>query len=83
MIDSRGIPGWDKVDELANFLVSLTGLYVTNQKAEQIQHLYQQLSEFDKRPLTFKPRVRKPQHGRFARSKPYRKGHVSVEAVKR
>ena len=39
-VDSRGIPGWDRVDRLARALLSLSGLSVTNTQASQIQHLY-------------------------------------------
>ena len=54
-LDAHGIPGWDKV---------------TNTQAKKIQGLYEALTEFDKNPLVFKPRVhQKPLHGRFAKGK--------------
>lgn len=81
-VDSHGITGWDKVDRLARALLSLSGLSVTNAQAAEIQKLYCELEECDKRPLSFSPRNLKPTRGRFARTK-YRVGHVGIEAVKR
>lgn len=80
-VDSRGIPGWDRVDRLARALLSLSGLSVTNTQASQIQHLYEDLAEYDKRPLVFKPRAHPPSRGRFGRSK--RGSHISVDYMKR
>ena len=68
-IDSRGIPGWDRVDKLARALVKLRGLCVTNTQAAEIKQLYHSLLEYDKRPLVFAPSVRQAPRGRFARSK--------------
>ncbi len=73
-VDSRGIPGWEKVDELARALVNLQGLY---SQARRIQELYHNLLEVDKKPLVFTPRKHHPSRG----SK--RGGHVSVECMKR
>ena len=38
-LDSRGIPGWDKVDKLAHALTDLSGLSVTNIQAQEIKTL--------------------------------------------
>lgn len=81
-MDCRGIPGWDKVDKLAKALVKLRGLCVTNSQAKEIQQLYHDLPEFDKRPLVFQPTPRRPSTGRFGRSK-RESGHVNVDAMKR
>ena len=43
----------DKVDRLVNALLDLSGLSVTNVQAAEIQSLYSELLDFDKRPLTF------------------------------
>ena len=69
------------MDRLARALLSISGLSVTNSQAAEIQRLYSDLHEYDRRPLSFKPRRLKPARGRFARAKPYRIGHVGVEAV--
>ena len=82
-VDSQGIPGWEKVDRLARALLRLSGLCVTNTQAAEIQQLYSELLDYDKKPLTFQPRKMKPTRGRFARRKQYRVGHVGIEAVKR
>ena len=80
-VDSRGVAGWDKVDALAEALVSLRGLSVTNTQAERLIALYTNLPDFDKRPIVFNPRPHKPSRGRFARKK--RAAFQSVEAMKR
>lgn len=82
-LDARGIPGWDKVDALAEALLDLSGLSVTSTAATNILKLYNSLEEFDKRPLTFHPRPQKPPRGRFARTKGYRSGHSTVDNMKR
>ena len=82
-VDSQGIPGWEKVDHLARALLCLRGLCVTNTQAAEIQQLYSELLDYDKKSLIFQPRKMKPTRGRFARRKQYRVGHVGIEAVKR
>ena len=54
----------------------------TKKQAERVIHLYDELDEYDKRPLTYKSVIRKPSTGRFARSK-HRSGHVGTKAVAR
>ena len=80
--DSRGIPGWEKVDKLVRALLELEGLCVTNAQANTIKTLYSQLLEFDKRPISFRPRQVQQPRGRFARSK-NRVGRDTVDAMKR
>lgn len=80
-MDSRGIPGWKRVDNLAQALIQLSGLSISNAEAKKIQELYAALSDFDKKPLLFCPRPLPPARGRFARAK--RVGHTSVEYMKR
>ena len=79
-LDSRGIPGWDKVDKLAHALTDLSGLSVTNIQAQEIKKLYEELLPYDKKPLEFELQARKPSRGWFARSKG---GHVGVDQMKR
>ncbi|XP_072050117.1 uncharacterized protein [Amphiura filiformis] len=81
--DARGIPGWDKVDALAQALVSLRGLCVTNKQAQKIKTLWKDLLDFDKKPITFKPVVKKPPQGRFKQTKKYQSGYHGVEAMRR
>lgn len=80
-LDSQGIPGWDRVDHLARALLNLTGLCVSNSEAEEIRRLFDNLMEFDKRPIQFQPRSYKPSRGQFGRSKST--ANVSVDAMKR
>lgn len=79
--DSRGFSGWDKVDKLARALVSLNGLCVSPSEAKEIERLYNDLVDYDKRPLVFQPVVHKPPKGRFARTK--RPSHPTVDHMKR
>jgi len=79
-VDSMGIPGWDQVDKLARYLVSLTGISVTSAQAEEIKQLYDGLIDYDKRPLTFEPIQFKRSRGRFAQKK---SAHVGVTQMKR
>ena len=68
-VDSQGILGWEKVDRLARALLHLCELCVTNTQAAEIQQLYSELLDYDKKPLSFQPRKMKPTRGRFARWK--------------
>ena len=79
-LDSRGIPGWNRVDKLAHALISLSGLSVTNTQAGEIKKLYEDLLPYDKKPLQFELQARKPSRGWFARSKG---GHVGIDQMKR
>ena len=81
-LDSLGIPGWDKVDQLARALVDLHGLSVSNEQARNIQMLYHQLPDYDKKPLSYAPRQSSstPARGRFGRSK---RSHTTVDQMKR
>ena len=65
-VDSLGIPGWDKVDRLSRALIALSGLSVMNDKARNIQLLYADLQDYNKRPLTSTPRQPTASRGRFA-----------------
>ena len=77
-MDSSGIPGWDRVDNLAKALI---GLAVTTGQAEDIESLYNRLVDYDKWPILFQPQPQRPSRGRFGRRKA--SGHMSVEAMKR
>lgn len=81
VVDSKGIPGWDKVYQLARALLALDGLGLTNAQAREIKELYHQLEEYDKRPLQFTPCKHKKPLGCFGRSK--RVDNVSLDYMKR
>ena len=80
VLDSRGIPGWDRVEKLARALIDLAGLAVTITQAALIKSLYDELLPFDHKPLEFRIRYRAPSRGRFGRSK---SGHLGVDQMKR
>ena len=70
------------MDRLAQALVDLKGLCITNQQARVIKELYQDLLEYTKRPLVFRPSEKvTPAQGLFGRTK--RDGHISVDNMKR
>ena len=48
-VDSQGILGGEKVDRLARALLHLSGLCVTNTQAAEIQQLYSELLDYDKK----------------------------------
>ena len=80
-MDASGIPGWDRVDDLAKALTELDGLAITTSQEEEMEHLYNRLVDYDKRPIFYRPRPQRPSSGRFAHKK--QSGHMSVEAMKR
>lgn len=82
--DSLGIPGWQKVNALANALMDTSGLCISSSKAKEIQKLYNDLTDFDKKPLVFKQKSLPSQpRGRFGKSKSYRQGSLTVDYTKR
>lgn len=84
MLDSKGVPGWDRVNLLARELLSITDLAVRSEQADIIIKLYNGLDEFDKKPLVYQPRYSTgPARGRFGRTKHHSTGHVGLESVKR
>ncbi|TWW53881.1 hypothetical protein D4764_0223800 [Takifugu flavidus] len=57
--DNRSIPGTDRVDELAEYLVELreqTGLTLNNQQVSTILGLWQSLDKFDKDRIVYAAR---------------------------
>ncbi len=65
-------------------LLQIEGLAVSRKQANKIKQLFDQLIDYDKRPLTFEPLARKGGKGsRFARTKDSRSGHVGETAMKR
>lgn len=55
-MDASGIPGWDRVDDLAKALMELNGIAITTTQAQEIKHLYNRLLDYDKKPILYKPR---------------------------
>ena len=56
--DPRNIPGYDRVTALADFLVNLRDCNgaLSNQEASQLVALWKNMSEYDRKPITFNPR---------------------------
>ena len=80
--DPKGIPGWDKVGQLAEELVSLTGIAVSAAQAEKIKALCNALDEYDKRAIEVHLRSQQPRlRGHFCSRKGT--GHTTIEQMRR
>ena len=80
--DPKGIPGWDKVGQLAEELVSLTGIAVSAAQAEKIKALCNALDEYDKRAIEVHLRSQQPcLRGHFCSQKG--RGHTTIEQMRR
>ena len=53
--DVSGIPGWDKVGQLAQMLVQLKGIALSASQADQLKVLYDALHDYDKRGVKSSP----------------------------
>ncbi|MEQ2213655.1 hypothetical protein XENOCAPTIV_018630 [Xenoophorus captivus] len=62
-----GIPGWDKVQDLAEYLMSLRqALYLDEQQVTEVIRLWTALPDGDKRRINYQPRHQpKLAHGHF------------------
>ncbi|RXN21173.1 Epithelial-stromal interaction 1 [Labeo rohita] len=84
VVGPDGIAGWDKVQNLAGYLVGLREApYLTDLQVTEAIRLWTALSDFDKQRINYQPR-HQPQltHGRF--KAPNRSGVTpGVESVKR
>jgi len=49
--DISGIPGWDRVGQLAQMLVKLKGIAVSASQANRFKALYDVLHNYDKRGI--------------------------------
>ena len=67
--DSKGIPDWEEVDALAQALLSLTGIRLTDDDAKRIEKRFSCLNEYDKKPLVYKVVLCKPAKGKFCARK--------------
>ena len=79
-----GVAGWDKVQDLAEYLVSLRqALYLDEQQVTEVIRLWTALPDGDKRRIHYQPRHQpKLTHGRF--KAPKNTGVTpGVESVKR
>ncbi|XP_065903579.1 uncharacterized protein [Dysidea avara] len=80
-VDSRGIAGWDKVAQLAEVLVELKGLSVSEEEAQRIKALWDSLDAFDKRVTKVFLRSPPTMRGHFCGQK--RTGHTTREQMRR
>ncbi|XP_066915572.1 uncharacterized protein [Clytia hemisphaerica] len=82
--DSRGIPGWQKIDHLAKALIETKGISLSSSEKTHIVQLYHNLEEFDKKPLKYEATKKKSTKGRFARRNGNGEaGHVKVTEMAR
>ena len=80
-VDSRGIPGWEKVAQLATALLNLRGLSLSNGEAQEIKTLWNSLDPYDKGVTKVLLKSQVQLRGRFCRQK--RTGHTTVEQMRR
>jgi len=82
--DMDGYAGFDKVQELAAYLVSLRGaLYFTPAQATHLIQLWDDLYDYDKGPTVFKERFTKEHRGRHKAKKTVRNVVPGVESTQR
>ena len=74
--DSFRIPGWKKIDKLAQALLNATGISLCDSDAAKIVELYDQLEEYDKKPITYKAISKRPVSGKFQQKR--RSGFIDV-----
>lgn len=80
--DPRGIPGWDKVGQLAEALVELTGIALSVVQVNKIKSLCDALDDYDKRAIEVYLRLHQPHlRGHFCSQK--RTGHTTTEQMRR
>ncbi|XP_030249320.1 uncharacterized protein LOC115567157 [Sparus aurata] len=86
-VDDSGVPGLDRVDSLAEYLVGLrnqNSLVLTNQQVSSIVALWQNLLEYDKQRVVFAARHQsRLDTGRFRSPKKRQEFTPGVESVKR
>ncbi|MEQ2189554.1 hypothetical protein GOODEAATRI_026422, partial [Goodea atripinnis] len=86
-VDESGIPGLDRVDRLAEYLVDLrnkTSLTLNNQEVSSIVALWQNLQDYDKQRVIFAARhLNRLNTGRFRSPKKRKEFTPGVESVKR
>ena len=77
-VDPKGITGWDKVGQLAEELVSLTGIAMSAAQAEKFNALCNALDEYDKTEIEVHLRSQQPHlRGHFCSWKGT--GHTTIE----
>ena len=80
--DPREIPGWNKVGQLAEALVELTGIPMSAAQVDRIKLLYDALDDYDKRAVEVHLRSQQPNlRGCFGQHK--RTGYTTVEQMRR
>lgn len=86
-VDSKGIPGWDRVDRLASYLVHLESddtLSLTDIQVADLIALYGRLNPYDRERTVYSPRHKKKQiHGRFKSTKGQSRVIAGTESTQR
>ena len=83
-MDTHGIPGWDKVDRLAEALANSSGVGFTDSQAAEIERLYRLLDPYDLQPLPLAiVHSSRPSTSRFCRTSSKRFGQIGMQNMKR
>ena len=78
------IPGFDRVQELAAYLVDLRhNIYLTNAQVTRLIELWNNLTDYDKGPTPFQERFSKKARGRYKAKKSVRNVVPGVESTER
>ncbi|KAH3703667.1 hypothetical protein DPMN_078709 [Dreissena polymorpha] len=83
-VGPNNIPGYGKVQELAACLVILRkNTYLTDQEADRLIQLWNNLIDYDKRPTSFPERFSKEARGRYKAKKSIPNVVPGVESTER
>ena len=80
-MDSRGIPGWEKVAQLARSLLDLDGLSLSNGEAQKIKALWNALDPYDKKATEVMIKSQVQLRGHFCSQK--NTGNTTREQMRR
>ena len=83
-VDRRGIPGWDKVDQLTDLLLTCTSLSLSAEQAMALVIRFNALDDYDKQRVIYPPRHAARQvSGRFKSPKKKSGVVAGVESTSR
>ena len=80
-VDSRGIPAWDKVAKLAQFLTSQEGMSSSNEKAHMIKTLWNALDPYGNKATEVILKTQVRLRGHFCSQK--KTCHTTVQQMRR
>ena len=83
-MDRSGVSGYDAVDKLVKVLLSLQGdASIDNAEVLQIVNCWQQLSDYDKKPLIFPPQINRQTRKSHESQQKKRSAHTSIAIMRK